>query len=91
MQPAFDKEKINNTPFFFIIGRSRSGTTLLMTMYDAHPNVIIPFESPYNWIYWNRFSINRMPDFIKNFLKARVPKLGIAYYLVFPKVQQVDG
>ena len=35
-----------NIPFFFIIGRARSGTTLLRTMFDAHPNVIIPLESP---------------------------------------------
>ncbi len=33
-------------PFFFIIGRARSGTTLLRTLFDAHPNVVIPLESP---------------------------------------------
>jgi len=38
---------IKEFPFFFIIGRSRSGTTMLRSMFDAHPNVIIPFESPY--------------------------------------------
>jgi hypothetical protein len=37
-------EKIINTPFFFIIGRPRSGTTLLRTMFDAHPNFCIPLE-----------------------------------------------
>ena len=30
--------------FFFIIGRARSGTTLLRSMFDAHPNVILPDE-----------------------------------------------
>ncbi len=35
-----------NVPFFFIIGRPRSGTTLLRSIFDAHPNVVIPFESP---------------------------------------------
>lgn len=35
-----------NVPFFFIIGRPRSGTTLLRSIFDAHPNVILPFESP---------------------------------------------
>jgi len=33
-------------PFFFIIGRPRSGTYLLRNMFDAHPNVIIPTEGP---------------------------------------------
>ncbi|MEA3446047.1 MAG: sulfotransferase [Bacteroidota bacterium] len=33
-------------PLFFIIGRARSGTTLLRTLFDAHPNVKIPIEAP---------------------------------------------
>jgi hypothetical protein len=33
-------------PFFFILGRPRSGTTLLKTLFDAHPNVKIPMEMP---------------------------------------------
>ena len=40
----------NNTgidkPFFFILGRPRSGTTLLASLFDAHPNVALPFECP---------------------------------------------
>lgn len=37
---------ISNTPFFFIIGRPRSGTTLIQSILDAHPNVVIPGECP---------------------------------------------
>ncbi len=33
-------------PIFFIIGRPRSGTTLIRTLLDAHPNVIVPPEYP---------------------------------------------
>ncbi|MCD4680723.1 MAG: sulfotransferase [Bacteroidales bacterium] len=40
-----NKEEQKSIPFFFIIGRPRSGTTLLRTLFDAHPNVIIPLES----------------------------------------------
>lgn len=36
--------KITKTPVFFIIGRPRSGTTLLRHLFDAHPNIIIPTE-----------------------------------------------
>jgi hypothetical protein len=39
-------QEISKLPFFFIIGRPRSGTTLLRTLLDAHPNVCIPQESP---------------------------------------------
>lgn len=39
--------EVINTPFFFIIGRPRSGTTLLRHLFDAHPNVIIPSECNY--------------------------------------------
>jgi len=34
-------------PLFFIIGRPRSGTTLLRILFEAHPNVLIPPESPF--------------------------------------------
>ena len=40
-----DYRKIENIPVFFIVGRARSGTTLLQTMLDAHPSVIVPGES----------------------------------------------
>jgi hypothetical protein len=34
-------------PMFFIIGRPRSGTTLLRILFEAHPHVTIPPESPF--------------------------------------------
>lgn len=46
-----DKPLVNNdissVPLFFIIGRPRSGTTLLRVLFEAHPNVLIPPESPF--------------------------------------------
>lgn len=38
-------DEIENMPFVFIVGKGRSGTTLLQTIFDSHPNVIVPFES----------------------------------------------
>lgn len=32
-------------PFLFIVGRGRSGTTLLRAMFDSHPAMVIPPES----------------------------------------------
>lgn len=46
MQITPDKNKVKSLPFFFIIGRPRSGTTLLRTLFDANPEVIIPLECP---------------------------------------------
>lgn len=34
-------------PVFFIVGRERSGTTLLQVLLDNHPNIIAPTESPF--------------------------------------------
>lgn len=34
-----------DTPFLFIVGRGRSGTTLLRAMFDSHPDMAIPPES----------------------------------------------
>jgi len=38
-------EQIRKLPFFFILGRPRSGTTLLRTLLDVHPNINIPLEN----------------------------------------------
>lgn len=46
-----------NVPIFFIVGRPRSGTTLLRTLFDAHPNVIVPPEC--------QFIINLYPKYGK--------------------------
>jgi hypothetical protein len=40
-----DIEHIRKLPFFFILGRPRSGTTLLRTLLDVHPQVNIPLEN----------------------------------------------
>jgi hypothetical protein len=37
-------ENTRKIPFFFIMGRPRTGTTLLRSLFDAHPNVQVPWE-----------------------------------------------
>lgn len=37
-------EQPQQIPLFFIIGRPRTGTTLLQSLFDAHPNIMIPWE-----------------------------------------------
>ncbi|MBT3208192.1 MAG: sulfotransferase [Bacteroidetes bacterium] len=46
MQTDESIKKIESPPLFFILGRPRSGTTLLASLFDAHPNVVLPFECP---------------------------------------------
>ncbi|MEA3504130.1 MAG: sulfotransferase [Bacteroidota bacterium] len=41
-----NKTQLAETPLFFIIGRPRSGTYLIRSLFDAHPNIIIPTECP---------------------------------------------
>jgi hypothetical protein len=50
-------ENIPQIPFFFIIGRPRTGTTLLRSLFDAHPNVQIPWEC--------QFMLNLYPKYGK--------------------------
>ena len=38
---------VDKIPMFFILGRPRSGTTLLASLFDAHPSVVLPFECPF--------------------------------------------
>jgi len=48
-------ENNSQLPFFFILGRPRTGTTLLRSLMDAHPNVQIPWEC--------QFMINLYPKY----------------------------
>lgn len=59
----------NSIPMFFIIGRPRSGTTLLRVLFEAHPNVVIPPESPFIISLYKKYSkVNFWDDeTIKNF------------------------
>lgn len=50
-------EDLSKIPVFFIVGRPRSGTTLLRTLFDAHPNVNFPPEC--------QFIINLYPKYGK--------------------------
>jgi hypothetical protein len=46
--------ELDGLPLFFIIGRGRSGSTLLRSMLDAHPSVMIPLESRFiQFLYYN--------------------------------------
>ncbi len=43
------------TPLFFIVGRGRSGTTLLKSMLDAHPNIKVAHESQFMRILYQKY------------------------------------
>jgi len=48
-------DDLNKIPLFFIFGRPRSGTTLLTTLFNAHPNVRIAPEFPVMLFLYQRF------------------------------------
>jgi hypothetical protein len=54
-----DKEKFQKLPIFFIVARERSGTTLLRTIFDAHPNVSIPVEFHFIWYMYRKYHRRR--------------------------------
>ena len=49
------KELLRSLPVFFIIGRERSGTTLMRTLFDAHPNVSIQVEFHFIWHMYHKY------------------------------------
>lgn len=50
-----ESANLKNIPIFFIMGRPRSGTTLLTTLFNAHPNVRIAPEFPIMLFLYKRF------------------------------------
>lgn len=51
----YSLEEIRSIPIFFIVGRGRSGTTLLSTILDSHPNVASAIESRFLLYLWKRY------------------------------------
>ncbi|MGP8216281.1 MAG: sulfotransferase family protein [Bacteroidia bacterium] len=48
-------EKIRKMPFVFILGNERSGTTLLQTILNSHPNIVAPPEAKFMMLLFHRF------------------------------------
>jgi hypothetical protein len=47
MDNPVENRQVESPELFFIIGRPRSGTTLLRFLFEAHPQVLVPPESPF--------------------------------------------
>jgi hypothetical protein len=48
-------EELRAIPIFFIVGKGRSGTTLLSTILDSHPNVASATESRFLLLIWQKY------------------------------------
>ena len=74
MEEHPDKEKLSKLPVFFIVGRERSGTTLLRTIFDAHPNVNIPVEFHFIWHMFSKYhkckfwSLKKLEEFYRDLI-----------------------
>jgi len=71
-------QEVYKLPIFFILGRHRSGTTLLRTLLDAHPNINIPLETPFiltlypkykNIKYWDKKKLLLLYKDLNTYLK----------------------
>lgn len=69
--------EIEKLPIVFIIGRGRSGTTLLQTIMDAHPSIITANESPFiinlkqKYSKVNQWSSEKIDEFIIDLYKDK--------------------
>lgn len=76
-------EKVRSIPFFFIVGRPRSGTTLLRTLIDAHPNAICPPEYailPYLYGRFPRNVKNWSDDYSRLFKETMMAPLAFDFW-----------
>lgn len=64
--------EIKNTPIIFILGYHRSGTTLLQSSLDAHPDIIAPPESQFIYMLYPYFGkITRWTaEHVREFVEA---------------------
>lgn len=52
---TYSLKELREIPIHFIVGKGRSGTTLLSTILDSHPNVASATESRFLLLVWQRF------------------------------------
>ncbi len=52
---AEEIKAINSLPINFVVGKERSGTTLLQLMLNAHPNILAPPESRFLVLLYSRY------------------------------------
>lgn len=55
MKKDYTLEDLRRIPIFFIVGKGRSGTTLLSTILEGHPNVASATESRFLLIVYQRY------------------------------------
>lgn len=71
----YSLSELRNIPVLFIVGKGRSGTTLLSTILDSHPNVASATESRFLLLIWQKYKYmkewkpNLAEDFVENVLK----------------------
>jgi len=56
MNTPINIEEIKKIPIVFIVGKGRSGTTLLMSLLNNHPNIVAPPENKFMLLNYTRFS-----------------------------------
>ena len=90
------KYPIDQIPIFFIVGRGRSGSTLLRTLFDAHPDVCIPLESRFvQYLYYRynsvtNWNIELVEQLLEEIAKGFEP-LDIDKENVFSFVESYQG
>ncbi len=67
----YSLEDIRNTPILFVVGKGRSGTTLLSNIIDSHPNVASATESRFLLILWQRYKYMKewKPEMAEEFIQ----------------------
>jgi hypothetical protein len=88
----------SGNPFLFILGRPRSGTTLLRMIFEAHPNVVIPPEcqfiinlsSKYGGInYWTRQHLKNFFEDIKT--QWRIEMWNLDWEMLWQSLLKYEG
>lgn len=91
-------QDISNLPLFFIIGRPRSGTTLLRLLFEAHPHVLIPPECPYIIQLYKKYGsatkwdVGRIRDFTEDICRQRYfDKWNVGKEELFNHLKEGEG
>lgn len=85
-------EEIRNIPIFFIVGKGRSGTTLVSNILDGHPEVASATESRFLLLIWQKYKNLKVwkPEMAETFFEDVIKDYRVKYLWDFREEELME-
>lgn len=91
-ETKYTLEEIRSIPIFFIVGKGRSGTTLVSNILDGHPNVASATESRFLLLIWQKYKSLKTwkPEMAEEFFSDVLKDYRVKYLWDFREKEFIE-